>query len=69
MCDRKETKKVASGMKVSFGKYRGEYIENLDSEYLQWCLDNLDWMKAPERKEFENQLAMRSGKGVNRGRV
>lgn len=30
-------------MEMPFGKYKGEYIEDLPSSYLHWLAVNCDW--------------------------
>lgn len=29
-------------MKMPFGKYKGEYVDSIPIEYLQWLLENVD---------------------------
>ena len=43
--------------RLKFGKYKGEYVQDViekDPDYLLWCLDNIDWFKLT--KETEAQL-------------
>jgi uncharacterized protein (DUF3820 family) len=61
---------------MPFGKYGprfcppdGEELENLPTHYLRWLCENLDGKGDAELvQEAENQLAMREGQGVERGR-
>lgn len=48
-----------------FGKYRGEDICDLPTDYMEWALENMDLDLALER-ELNNQLKMRRGEGVAR---
>ena len=64
--------KVASpspGMKMPFGKHKGELLENLPTDYIQWLLGNLEDLREPLNTELQNQLDLRSGKGVRRQEV
>ena len=58
----------ASPLRMPFGKYKGELIEELETGYLEWCLSTLDWMKGDVRAEMEAQVAARSGRGIVRER-
>jgi len=50
---------------MPFGKHKGEQIEDLPTDYLVWMVENLT--DKPElADEAENQLKMRSGRGVAR---
>jgi len=42
-----------------FGKYEGEFIEDVPTDYLEWCLDNLKDMKLPLRAAFRAELKRR----------
>jgi hypothetical protein len=35
---------------LSFGKHKGRPISEVPSDYLVWCLDNMDWLKPGEAK-------------------
>lgn len=52
-------------MRMPFGKYKGEELEDLPTSYLYWLCENVDG-NAALIKEAENQLAMRGGQGVER---
>ena len=49
-----------------FGKYAGELVEDLPSDYIRWALENLE--DPPFSEELQNQLDLRMGHGVSRGR-
>lgn len=53
-------------MKMPFGKYKGEQLEDLPDSYLYWIAENIEG-NAELVKEAEDQLAMRQGQGVSRG--
>jgi hypothetical protein len=57
-----------SDLIMPFGKFKGERIEDIDEGYLTWALENLTNLSAPLREEMENQLALKSGRGVARKR-
>jgi len=72
--DRKVTDPPASSPKSSslmmpFGKYKGTLVEDLPTDYIQWCLGNIDNLRDNLKEEMENQLALKSGKGVVRQSV
>jgi len=48
--------------KMTFGKFRGEYVENLPSAYLEWCLLNIEGHD-DLLEEMQRQLDMRHGLG------
>lgn len=52
-------------MKITFGKYKGEEIEDLPTDYIRWLLENTTqgWRLT---EELEAQLRMREGEGVVR---
>jgi exodeoxyribonuclease X len=54
---------------MPFGKHKGEPIEDLPSDYIEWALRELDSLRPALKEEMENQLTMRGGHGVNRGKV
>ena len=56
----------SSPLRMPFGKYRGELIERLPTDYLEWCLGALNWMKPEVRAEMEAQIEMRNGRGIVR---
>ena len=60
---------TASLLRMPFGKHRGEPIEDLPSDYIEWSLANLDSLRPAIKEEMEAQLTMRGGRGVNRGKA
>lgn len=54
-------------MKMPFGKYRDEELEDIPTSYLEWCLRELE-LSDDLAEEMENQLRMRAGEGVVRQR-
>jgi uncharacterized protein (DUF3820 family) len=59
---------TANALKMPFGKHRGESIEDLPSDYIEWALRELDSLRPAIKEEMEAQLTIRGGHGVNRGR-
>jgi uncharacterized protein (DUF3820 family) len=55
-------------MKMTFGKYKGEELEDLPTYYLQWIAENLD-TRAALVKEAEEQLTLREERGVARRNI
>jgi uncharacterized protein (DUF3820 family) len=53
-------------LRMPFGKYKGEKIEDLPTEYIEWALENME--KPPHAEEMQNQIDLRAGRGVARGR-
>lgn len=51
---------------MPFGKHKGELIENLPTDYMVWCLENIERLSSTVKTEMENQIALREGKGVKR---
>lgn len=51
---------------MPFGKHKGQLLEDIPTDYLQWAYDNLDRLNPSIRQEIENQLILREGKGVQR---
>jgi uncharacterized protein (DUF3820 family) len=58
----------AEGMRMPWGKHKGELIEDIPAGYLRWALDNAENLKDDLREEIENQLSMKHGRGVPRGK-
>ena len=55
-------------MKIQFGKFKGEEIENIPTSYIKWCLENII-LSDGLQEEMENQLKLRDGEGVTRDRM
>lgn len=53
-------------IRMPFGKHKGELIEDLPSDYIRWCLENLERLDSAVQKEMEEQLLLREGKGRKR---
>jgi uncharacterized protein (DUF3820 family) len=51
-------------MKFPFGKYKGQDVEDVPSDYLMWLLENGDNVPVTLIDEMENQLKLREGQGV-----
>lgn len=52
-------------VRMPFGLYKGERLENVPSDYLMWIVENIedkDWLTS----EAQNQLDLRGGRGVSR---
>jgi uncharacterized protein (DUF3820 family) len=54
------------GLRMPFGKHRGELLEDLPLTYINWCLENIDNLGEIIRIEMENQQKLKSGEGVLR---
>lgn len=59
---------------MPFGKYGPKQgdpraIEDLPLDYIQWCLENMDNLRDDLREELQNQVDLKSGKGVVRQTV
>lgn len=53
-------------MRIYFGQFEGQDIEDLPTDYLEWMAENLD--NRPDlQREAEEQLILREGRGVVRG--
>ena len=51
-------------MKMPFGKYKGQDMEDLPDSYLLWLAENIE--SGAVLEEAENQLKLREGVGVVR---
>lgn len=52
-------------MVMPFGKHKGELIEDLPTDYIEWLLTECD-LRPALQKELENQLKAREGAGIIR---
>lgn len=52
-------------LRMPFGKFKGELLESIPTDYLQWLQENVE-LRQELALEVENQLALREGKGVVR---
>jgi len=50
---------------MPFGKHKGEKLEDLPTDYIEWLLENAD-LRSGLQAELENQLAGRRGEGIPR---
>ena len=41
---------------MPFGKHRGEYLEDIPTDYLRWCVEKLDNLSAGLRQDIEAEL-------------
>ena len=49
-----------------WGKHEGTLVEDLPSDYIRWVLENIE--DPPFEQELQDQLELRMGHGVSRGR-
>ena len=54
-------------VKMPFGKHRGEDLEDIPTDYLEFCLRERD-LRPELAEEMDNQIRMRAGEGVSRGK-
>jgi len=54
-------------MRMPFGKHKGEPVEDLPTDYIEWLLREAN-LRDDLAEELQNQLDMRGGQGVERGR-
>ena len=57
--------------KMPFGKYgphKGDHrtLENIPVDYFEWCLQNMENLSEDLAAEMQNQIDLKSGKGVAR---
>jgi uncharacterized protein (DUF3820 family) len=57
---------VAEEKRWPFGKHQGTLVENLPTAYIEWALENME--NPPFAEELQNQLDLRAGRGVSRGK-
>lgn len=53
-------------MKMPFGRYKDQEIEDVPTGYLMWALENMDGLSYQVQEEMQNQLNAREGKGIVR---
>jgi len=53
---------------MPFGKYKGEELEDLPTDYMEWCLRELD-LRPALAEEMENQIRAKAGEGIARGKA
>jgi hypothetical protein len=54
-----DTKGQAASVVMPFGKHRGEAIDDIDSGYLCWCLENIDDLQPDLRAAMVAELSDR----------
>lgn len=54
-------------MVMPFGRHKDEYVDELPTDYIEWCLGTLD-LQPELQAEMEAQLALKRGEGVSRGK-
>jgi uncharacterized protein (DUF3820 family) len=62
-------KSIDGSYQIRFGKYKGEALEDIPVEYLQWLVDNLEPEKFNNEAiivECQNQIRLKGGEGVAR---
>jgi hypothetical protein len=55
--------------RLKFGRHKGEKLEDLPEDYLEWLAENLDVEKynnAAVIEECQKQLLLKQGQGVSR---
>jgi hypothetical protein len=52
-------------VKITFGRFAGQDLEDLPTSYLEWICENIEG-RAELVKEAETQLTLRRGEGVVR---
>lgn len=53
-------------MKMPFGKYEGEDVEDVPLDYLIWFAGNIENANYQLMEEVDNQILLKEGKGVVR---
>ena len=56
-------------MLMPFGKHKGEPIEDLPVDYLEWALGNIETLSPSLQAEMEAQLKLKRGEGMSRGKA
>lgn len=56
-------------MIMPFGKHKNELLEDLPKEYIEWVLANVENLHWRLEEELQNQLKLKNGEGVSRGKV
>lgn len=51
---------------MPFGKHKGEPIEDLPTDYIEWCLQEIEQLSPSVQAEMEAQLTARQGGGIVR---
>lgn len=67
-----DTQSERKGLRMPFGKYKGQFVEDLPKDYVDWLLnkwEGAESLREELREELQNQLDMKSGRGVIREEV
>ena len=56
-------------MKMPWGKFKGEELEDIPTDYLEWILREAKHIPDALAEEIDNQIRMRAGQGVSRGKA
>lgn len=48
-------------MKLTFGKHEGDDIVDVDTGYLIWLEENIDWFTKQDRQEIQIEIERRTG--------
>lgn len=64
-----QRKKVDGTYKMPFGKHKGEFLQDIPTDYLAWLSETLEpgkYNNDAVLAEIENQIKLRDGEGVSR---
>lgn len=53
-----------SGIRMPFGKHKGEMVDDLPLDYIEWLLTNIDNLREELKAELERQVIMKKGGGA-----
>lgn len=57
---------MSGQMRMPFGKHKGEPVEDVPADYLEWFLGNVERIAPSLQEEMEKQIAMKRGEGAAR---
>lgn len=57
---------MSERMLMPFGKHKGEPVEDVPADYLDWFLGNIERISPALQAEMERQIAMKRGEGASR---
>lgn len=57
---------MSETVRMPFGKHKGEPVEDLPADYIEWFLGNVERISPSLQREMEAQLAMKRGEGAAR---
>jgi uncharacterized protein (DUF3820 family) len=55
-------------MRLPFGKFKGEHIEDVDLGYLKW-LEEQEWLQPSTRVNLQHEIERREGDVTSLGKV